>query len=169
MARRRSSQSSDKITAAITKAIGSLVGAVFTALVRVISKWLGKAASIRHESIDLPHSGDFSYEIVGESHYQHVLESICGGRTEDGADMLVEAKLVLEDSNQYDNQAVRVDIEGKTVGYLSKSNARQYRKYLHQAGHGKVIGRCAAEIVGGWDRGGDDRGSFGVKLDLSVK
>src|ERR1035437_5020271 len=47
--------------------------------------------------------GTFSMEVVGESHYQSALESICGGRTEDSAEKYVQAVLVLEDHNAPDD------------------------------------------------------------------
>lgn len=53
-----------------------------------------------------------------------------------------------------------------TVGYLSRKNAREYRKRLKKAGYQGITATCFAIIVGGWDRGGGDRGHFGVKLDL---
>lgn len=111
----------------------------------------------------------FDVPVVGESNYQAALESICGGRTEDGVDKIVDAALVLEDSNPYDAQAVRVDIEGKTVGYLSRANARRFRERL--AGSGGEVGSalaCKARIRGGWDRGDGDRGHYGVSLNLSM-
>jgi hypothetical protein len=49
-----------------------------------------------------------------------------GGKSEDGHDHQCTAHLILEDDNPHDNQAVRVDISGYTVGYLSRKNARAY-------------------------------------------
>jgi hypothetical protein len=114
----------------------------------------------------LPGPGTYSIEVVGESHYQAALAAICGGPTEEGADCIVEATLVHEDDNPYDNQAIRVDIQGKTVGYLSRTNARQFRAKLKEAGYPGITATCSARIRGGWDRGVDDRGYFGVRLDL---
>ena len=110
--------------------------------------------------------GTFQLPIVGESHYQDELEAICGGRTEEGEDLLTEALLVLEDSNPYGPEAVRVDIDGRTVGHLSRENACEYRRRLVEAGHPRLRARCRARIRGGWDRGADDRGHFGVWIDL---
>lgn len=110
--------------------------------------------------------GHYGIEVVGESHYQRDLENICGGRSEDGAEKYVEATLILEDSNPHDRKAVRIDIQGKTVGYLSRELAHEYRKRLTEAGHNKLTGVCNAVIRGGWDRGGGNRGHFGVWLDL---
>ena len=116
----------------------------------------------------LPGSGTYEFDIVGESHYQQALEAICGGRTEESASHKTEALLYLEDPNPHDNMAVRVDIGGETVGYLSRSDARSYRKQLKQLGHEYLVCKCDAMVVGGWRRSRTDQGSFGVKLDLPV-
>jgi hypothetical protein len=110
--------------------------------------------------------GEFQTEVVGESHYQGALESICGGRCEEGHNKEVLATLVLEDSNRHDRNAVRVDIEGTTVGYLSRPDARDYRRKLTKDGQPRATITCKALIRGGWDRGNGDQGHFGVCLDL---
>ena len=46
--------------------------------------------------------GEFAFDVVGESHYQSALNKICGGRSEDGYSLDVEAALVHEDDNKYD-------------------------------------------------------------------
>ena len=81
----------------------------------------------------LPGPGTYSIDIVGESHYQEALEDICGGRSEESAQEYVEATLVLDDDNPYDDKAVRVDIEGETVGHLDRPTARAYRERLKEA------------------------------------
>lgn len=83
--------------------------------------------------------------------------------------MIVEAVLVHENDNPYDNKAIRIDIQGMTVGYLSRKDARQYRKKLKEAGHPGITAKCFALIVGGWDRGPENRGHFGVRLDLPTE
>ncbi len=115
----------------------------------------------------IPGDGTFSVAIVGESHYQPAITAVCGPRTEEGVDDLeVEACLVLEDGNPYDSEAVRVDIRGRTVGYLSRAGARHYRKALAKLGVRPVTAYCQARIRGGWDRGEDDQGFYGVYLDI---
>ena len=110
--------------------------------------------------------GDYFIQVVGESSYQDALERICGGRTEDGANEFVDAFLILEDTNPNDRNAVRVDIGGMTVGYLTPHFAIQYRHRLVEAGYPRLVGSCRAHIRGGWQRGDQDRGHFGVWLDL---
>jgi hypothetical protein len=119
--------------------------------------------------VNLPGPGRFEVGIVGESHYQDALEAICGPRTGDGEDRVVEAWLVFEDTNPYDALAVRVDIDGHVVGYLSRANARAYREQLAAQAVGVVRASCLARIRGGWDRGPNDQGFYGVFLDLPTE
>ena len=110
-------------------------------------------------------NGGYRIEVVGESHYQEVLEAICGGRTEAGADHDCVATLVPEPDNPHDRNAIRVDIGGRTVGYLPRADAIGYRDGLALAGIPMGTLNCRAVVRGGWDRGGT-RGYFGVMLDM---
>jgi hypothetical protein len=118
--------------------------------------------------VALPGDGTFPLAIVGESKYQESLEAVSGGRSEDGADEIVSARLILEDSNPYDRNAVRVEIGGRLVGYLSRQDAKAYREYLQKAGTPRAVGVCEGHIRGGWKREGGDQGHFGVWLDFTL-
>lgn len=88
------------------------------------------------------------------SKYQEDLEAICGGRTEEGVNRLVSARLILEDSNPYDRDAVRVEVSGRTVGYMNRQDAKAYRRYFQKIRAGGTVGACNAQIRGGWKRSG---------------
>ena len=132
----------------------------------------GRAARDRSASTAAPvvltGTGKFALLAVGESHYQDALEEICGGRSKGGRRFSCSATLIHEDENPHDHRAVRVDINGRTVGYLSRDMAPRYRAALEKAGQAGAMAQCGARIVGGWDRGEDDRGHFGVKLDVPI-
>ena len=132
------------------------------------TKTSGPVPSETSQIARLPGPGTFDFDIVGESKYQEALEAISGGREREGVEKRTEATLVLEDQNPHDNRAVRVDIQGRTVGYLSRDDARSYRKQIAKAGHPRLTAVCDALIVGGWHRSKKDVGSFGVKLDLPI-
>jgi hypothetical protein len=68
--------------------------------------------------VSLPESGEFSINVVGSSYYQTELESICGSRTYEGHEKITEALLICETDNSHDDRAVRVEIQGRTVGYF---------------------------------------------------
>jgi hypothetical protein len=128
-----------------------------------LMSWLFGSPS---REIHIPGGGDYDFEIVGESNYQFELDRICGGMCEDGVEHECIATLIPEPSNPHDANAVKVTIDGKTVGYLSRSNALKYHREMKRL---RIRGRalkCNAIVVGGWDRGDGDQGHFGVKLDL---
>ena len=129
--------------------------------------WIfGKREAAPSIIANLPGPGTYAIDVVGESYYQPALESICGGREAWPEDKIVEAILIHEDNNPHDNQAISINIHGKKVGHLSRSDARKYRKEMERASYPGVTATCSAMIVGGWNRGGGDQGHFGVKLDL---
>jgi hypothetical protein len=93
---------------------------------------------------------------------------VCGAPTEEGVDVRTEVKLVPENTNPYDPQAVRIDAAGNTLAYLSRHDAQEYRKLLAAAGHSDEVVECNARVRGGWNRGPDDQGEFGIYLDLPL-
>lgn len=107
--------------------------------------------------------GGFDFDIVGESKYQGNLLGIAGPKSEDGCEVEREATLIREPRNAHDGNAIRVDIGGRTVGYVPRADARAIAPIMDKKGIGAV--RADALIVGGWLRKGGE-GSFGVKLDL---
>jgi len=112
-------------------------------------------------------NGEYEVEVVGESRYQKHLISICGKPTEDGTTKEIYAGLLLEDSNKHDDKAVAVHIENGCVGYLSRSDARAFRKAIAQTAYAKYGAfQVKALIRGGWDRGDGDTGMYGVRLDM---
>ncbi|MBV5323697.1 hypothetical protein JZU51_02990, partial [bacterium] len=84
---------------------------------------------------------EFSIEVVGESHYQKeireiILYDIMVEKDDmEYKDTELDASLILEDDNEFDpGNAVRIDIEKKTVGYLDKQDADSYRNSLAKLG-----------------------------------
>jgi hypothetical protein len=117
--------------------------------------------------VPLAGTGEFDFPIVGEGPRQQALETLAGGRTEDGVEQYCAAVLRREPSNRFDSNAVRVEINRQHVGYLNRKNASEYCRRVRALGFSNsAIASCPAVIVGGWDRGDGDRGHFGVKLDL---
>jgi hypothetical protein len=106
--------------------------------------------------------------VVGESYNQAAIQAIAEahpdrGPLDESAQCRVSVGLVPEPDNPHDPNAVRVEIDGRKVGYLSRVDAARYCEL--------GLGRSAADalIVGGWDRGADERGSYGVRLALPVE
>lgn len=110
----------------------------------------------------------FEVEVVGESRRQDALERIAQGRTESGpVRSRVEAVLVPEPGNRQDQNAIRVEIEGETVGYVGRDDAEDFAPILWKLVQRRQRLVVPATITGGWERrGGADRGRFGVVLDM---
>jgi hypothetical protein len=118
--------------------------------------------------IYIPGPKNYSENIVGEAKYQNNLDYICGGKSYNGHEKYITAYLIQEDDNPYDDQAIRIEINGRIVGYLSRKEAGMYRNHLNKMGYSDSIIACDSVIVGGWKRNQKDEGHFGVKLDLPL-
>lgn len=106
-----------------------------------------------------------AFEVVGESNYQNALANLCGGREEESANFPCTATVIPEPENPYDPKAVRIDVEGATVGYLSRKAARTFEPIAQELRARHATLTCPARVVGGWQRG-FDAGSFGIVLNL---
>ena len=92
--------------------------------------------------------GHESVNVAGESHYQEALRSIAGtGDVRHEA----EAHLIPEPENEYDPNAVRVEIDGLKVGYLPRDLAPAWGPRLAELASRRRVGGCDATIVGGAD------------------
>ena len=100
--------------------------------------------------------------MVGESHYQDVLQKLYRKNGGSEHDIKVSAALVPEDNSAVDPNAVRVEIESRGVGYLTREMALEYRAAL-----GESVGQCSAKIVGGFELDDGSSAYFGVKQNLS--
>jgi hypothetical protein len=101
-------------------------------------------------------------EVVGESHYQGNLQLLYRSHGGTEHDMKAIAALVPEKNNKRDSNAVRVEIERRQVGYLSRQMAAEYRASI-----GTAPGQCSAKIVGGFSMDDGTTAHFGVKLNMS--
>ena len=89
---------------------------------------------------------------VGESFYQPVLQRVArSGR-------VCWATLVPEPDNPFDGNSVVVQIQGETVGHLTRSDARRYQRRLLTL---TTPMQVPAKLIGG-ER---DKPNFGVLLD----
>ena len=101
----------------------------------------------------------YAYNIVGEQSYQNNLKKIAGPKEEESKFFECYAKVSSEPLNQYDKNAVKVEINGLLVGYLSRSEAAKLA--------GKVINKTVPAVIdGGW-KDEQSTGSYGVKLAIN--
>jgi hypothetical protein len=80
--------------------------------------------------------GGYAVEVAGGTNYLASFEKICRKRTADCINRKTEELLILEEDNRLDKQAVRVSIEGYTVGYLPRAAARSFRHAVVGVGLG---------------------------------
>jgi hypothetical protein len=123
---------------------------------------------VRFES---SHEEPYPLQVQGESFYRKNIEDVSNYLGEEegvDADDFI-AQLHLEDDNEVDpGNAVRVEIDGKTVGHLAKAAAKKYRKKLTELGLEDVVGECYARIRGGFVMKNNVKADFGVRLDLII-
>ena len=101
----------------------------------------------------------YAYNIVGEQSYQNNLKKIAGPKEEESKFFECYAKVSSEPLNQYDKNAVKVEINGLLVGYLSRSEAAKLA--------GKVVNKTLPAVIdGGW-KDEESTGSYGVKLAIN--
>ena len=97
--------------------------------------------------------------VWGESFHQDELLTLAGGRRPyGGVELDAIAQLAIR------SNGVVVLIDDAEVGTLSREDARRLAPAIKQALRDQGVATCRAVIRGGWDRGGEDIGMFGVVL-----
>ncbi len=107
--------------------------------------------------------GMFAVKVVGESYHESSLRDVFGPVTLELKEIERGATLVLENTNPHDPNAVRVEVEGRHVGHLSRDDAVIFRKRYAPAGVDGTSFRCDAMLIGGRARNGV---RIGVELDI---
>lgn len=112
-------------------------------------------------------------DIVGEGRYQDEIRKVAGPSGDRGvANPNATAIVMREPTNPADPNAVVAYLMGSDgrhtgkAGYLSRENALAYRPVFELIAPSSII--ADAFLTGGWDRGGGDRGSIGVRLHLGT-
>lgn len=113
-----------------------------------------------------PEIGNYRVEVVGESMFQPPLAAAARGRATGPLGVPCKAQLVCEPRNPADANAVAVFIKRQKVGYLSRPDARAFRKRLGETGSALRTTTCGAIIRGGGIRDGGEQMFYGVWLDL---
>ena len=134
---------------------------VIVVIVGVIIWYVLKAKKAASKTSINPNPNNISYacNIVGEQSYQNNLKKIAGPKEEESKFFECYAKVSSEPFNQYDKNAVKVEINGLLVGYLSKGEAAKLA--------GRVINKTVPAVIdGGW-KDEESTGSYGVKLAIN--
>lgn len=85
--------------------------------------WLKKKAP----EFNIMPSDYYNITVVGVTHYQPAIAKV--------KDYYGEAKLICENDNKFDTNAVKVMIGKYKVGYLSRLHALEHRAWLENQGH----------------------------------
>jgi hypothetical protein len=108
--------------------------------------------------------GDRNVDVVDEADYQETLERLAGGRSERGTITQVVALLNREPTRAHEKDAVRVTVDGETVGYVGKWDAKDLQPLMLRLEKDGSPAWVRGNIVGGWaDDGGDE--AFRIRLD----
>ena len=110
------------------------------------------------------YAGVGGIDVVGEAHYRDGIDRVVAGPYAGGVRAIYWAQLVPEADNPYDANAVAARINGEHAGYLSKSDAKQYRPILEDL---TAAGRQAAvrcDVWYGWNRPGAERGNYSLRV-----
>ena len=116
----------------------------------------------------------YTVEIVGEANCQKAIrkivmykETVESHEMEDKMTNML-ATLVLENDNKFDpGNAVRVDIEDQTVGYLAKEDARIYRENINKLGLTTETCTCYSSAYGKRDTPGKMM-NYGIWLSIDI-
>jgi hypothetical protein len=104
-------------------------------------------------------SGNFSVGVAGESFYFDAISRAANRRT---GEHLMLAEIIREPDNKYDSNAVRVAIDGRTVGHIPREDAPSFHELLGYAASSnkRVFASCRVWIS-------DQEESYGsVSLDI---
>ena len=119
---------------------------------------------IKEISTTLSNSGEYSFELVGESNYQtrifSMLPDIITNQEKQRAYFV--GKINLENDNEFDNKAVNFTIDNRVVGYFAREDARKFRKLVTKNNLDQNNLTCRSVVVGGKGK------SYGVWLEINI-
>lgn len=120
--------------------------------------WIILTKSHKKQTVITERPIEYFFDIVGEQSYQANLRKIAGPKQERSKYVEVMARVVSEPFNAYDKNAVKIEINGLTVGYLSRDDAKLLA--------GKVINQTVPALINGGWLDDNSEGSYGVKLGI---
>ena len=97
-----------------------------------------------------PELGQFAFAVDGESFKGAINQLLQENAIAPGElkTHILTAHLIPDNDNPYDSNAVRVDINSRTVGYLNREQALSFRRRLDEMGLSNQITTCYAVIEG---------------------
>jgi hypothetical protein len=105
-------------------------------------------------------------DIVGEEPHQDTLARIAGPKEPEGKQKLVGVTLRCEPTNEYDRNAVSVEVMGQHVAYVARAQAALICPPIADVCNGAIEARGL--IVGGWNDGRTE-GHYGIRVWLTTR
>jgi hypothetical protein len=102
-------------------------------------------------------------EVVGESQYRAAIERAVGRRPE-GHNDIVDAMMVWEPTNRYDPNAIAVQMDGQTCGYLARADAKRYRPVMEWCQSEGFVPVVRGDVHGGFRQPDGTWADFGIRL-----
>lgn len=111
--------------------------------------------------------GEPTYDLVGEAHWQHHIEPVIGKRFEDGVYWHVLGQICFDENNPADPNAVVVLIDGKPVGWIPRTDCKQFRQQIIAQNRDAKPIVCKAMIHGGFRKDDGSWASYGVRIAVT--
>jgi len=117
-----------------------------------------------------PESGQFACTIAAAPR-QQVIQQLAqeNGINPDDSPVtkthILKARLITDNSNPFDSDVVHIDIDGRTVYYLSREESRSFHRRLDEKGVSNQIIICNAIISGG-NEANNKPLRYTIKLDI---
>lgn len=129
------------------------IGLIVFVLIIFVVKNQNTSSSVKKSN------NSYTFDIVGEQSYQKNLKKIAGSKEEESKFFECLAVVSSEPSNQYDKNAIKVEINGLLVGYISKVEAARLA--------GKAVNKTVPAVINGGWKDDDTEGNYGVKLAIN--
>ena len=146
---------------AVNGVVASIVGVLILIALSIYRLCYNPSRSVDESSLyQWPSSGNFAVQVVGESKFQESL----GKLSQHG--VYHTALLFLDDGNPEDYKAVAIYLNKRRVGYLSRKEARAFRRRL---ANNKFTGKhtlCNAKLAGGHKQKDGLTARYSVTLDI---
>lgn len=121
------------------------------------------------EDVFVEGDGRFNLKVIGVSDYPGHPNFQAGKNSKNCSSGELIAKLHYENVNPNDINAIRVVLNGGTVGYLSPEDASLFRQRIEASGLDGIIVSCYARITGGKRTWFFKRTEFELHLDLPIE
>ncbi len=109
-------------------------------------------------------NGSLPMHILEKRRYQQVLSEIAKSSRKTRSSSEIPAEIIREADNPIDSNTIRIEIDGKCVGYIPTDQARRLSLQMSEDGIDRA--KCLARIRGGWQAHHKRSGLYGLTLAI---